>query len=149
MLRDQRKHAPSPDMRRLHLRLHIADNQFRRADIGAQDVPDRVNSPPRVIDLDRLELQPFGIGIDRIDNPAGSRRKRSDIKVMRGCDRPADQHALMEHRHRKGHIRAVACPAVRVIVHDDIAIGQCLTPRVQRGQDVAHIAGDRAGLQRG
>ena len=66
-----------------------------------------------VVDLDRLELQALGIGVDGIDDAAAAGRERADIEMVRGGDRKADELAREEHRHREGDIGAVAGAANR------------------------------------
>ena len=68
---------------------------------------------PCSYDLDRLELQSFGIGVDRIDDAAAARRVRADVEVVRGRDREADQLAAVEHRHAERHVGAVRGAAHR------------------------------------
>ena len=54
------------------LGLHVADDQVGDADVVAQHVPDRLVRRPAIDDLDRLELQPLGVGVDRVDDAAAS-----------------------------------------------------------------------------
>ncbi len=67
---DQLEIAIGPDLCRLDLGLHVADHEMRCAQIGFQDVPDRIDAAALIIDFDRLELQPLGVGVDGIDNAA-------------------------------------------------------------------------------
>ena len=55
------------------LSVHAADDQIGDADVVAHHVPDRIVAPTLVDDLDRLELQSLGIGVDRIDDAAAPR----------------------------------------------------------------------------
>ena len=52
--------------------------------LSRSDLPDRVVAHAAVVDLDRLELQALGIGVDRLDDAARARRQRADIEMMRG-----------------------------------------------------------------
>ena len=53
-----------------------------------------VVAPALIEDLDRLELQAFRIGVDRVDDAAAARRQRADVEMVRGRDREADQLAV-------------------------------------------------------
>ena len=90
MLPDQRDEAVRPDGRGLDLRLHVADHEIGRADVVAQQLPHRVVAPTLIEDLDRLELQAFRVGVDRIDDAAAARRQRADVEMVRGRGREAD-----------------------------------------------------------
>ena len=136
------------DLRRGDLSIHVADNQVRDADVIAHHVPDRIVAPALVDDLDRLELQPFGVGVDRIDDAAASRRMRADVEMVRGGDREADQLAAVKHRHAERHVGAVRGAAVGIVVHDHVAGAEYVAARLEALADAADIAGDRPGLQR-
>ncbi len=73
VLLDQRQVARRADLRRLDLRIHVADHERRGADVVAQHLPDIVVANALRNDLDRLELQTLGIGVHRIDDAAAAR----------------------------------------------------------------------------
>ena len=106
---DQLGHALGADAGGGDLGIHVADHEVRRADVVAHDLPDHVVLHAAVVDLDRLELQALGVGIDRLDDAARARRQRADVEVMRRGGGKADQLALDEDRHDEGDVRAVAC----------------------------------------
>jgi hypothetical protein len=136
------------DLRRGDLSIHVADNQVGDADVVADYVPDRVVGSALIDDLDRLELQPLGVGVDRIDDAAASRRMRADVEVMRRGDREADQVATVKHWHAERHVGAVRGAAIGIVVHDHVAGTEYLAPRLESLADAADIAGDRTRLQR-
>ena len=69
---DQLDHAVGTDAGGGDLGIHVANDEIRHADIVAHDLPDHLVLHATVVDLDRLELQPFGIGVDRLDDAAGA-----------------------------------------------------------------------------
>jgi hypothetical protein len=71
---DQLGHALGADAGGRHLGIHVADHEVGRADVVAHDLPDHVVLHAAVVDLDRLELQALGIGVDRLDDAARARR---------------------------------------------------------------------------
>jgi hypothetical protein len=107
-------------------------------------VPYRVVGPALVDDLDRLELEALRVGIDGIDDAAASRRQRADIQVVGGRHGEADEPLVLEHRHAEGDIRAVRCPAIGIIVHDDVARTNDVAARRKAPQYAPHISRDRA-----
>src|SRR5262249_49397183 len=58
VLAHQRLYTLRPDTRRSDLRLHIANDQVRDANVVAQELPHRLDLVASLIDLDSLELQP-------------------------------------------------------------------------------------------
>jgi hypothetical protein len=90
---DQLGHALGADPRRRDLGIHVADHEVRRADVVAHDLPYHVVSYATVVDLDRLELEPLGIGVDRLDDAARAGRQRADIEMVRRRGGEADQPA--------------------------------------------------------
>ena len=129
------------------LRIHVADHQIRNAYVVADDLPNRFVGLSLVDDFDRLELQPLGIGVDRIDNAAASRRVCADVQMVRGRDREADQIVAIEHRHAERHVGTVRRPAIGIVVHDDVAGAEHVAAGRKPLADAADIAGDRTGLQ--
>ena len=73
VLPDEREESLGADLRGLDLRLHVADDEIGRADIVAQELPDRPVRPPFLDDLDRLELQAFRVGVDSADDAGAAR----------------------------------------------------------------------------
>ena len=71
---DQLGHALGADAGGRHLRIHVADHEVRGADIVAHDLPDHVVFHAAVVDLDGLELQALGVGVDRLDDAARAGR---------------------------------------------------------------------------
>ena len=96
------------DLRRLDLRLHVADDEVGRTDIVAQELPDRPVWPAVLDDLDRLELQAFGIRVDGADDARAAWSRGADVQMMGGRDRKADQLIVKKDRHAKGDVRARA-----------------------------------------
>ena len=105
ILPHQREKPFGADLRGLDLRLHVADDEVGGANIVAQHVPDGVVGPPLLENLDRLELEPFGIGVDGVDDAGAAGRQRADIEMMRGRYGKADQFAVEKDRHAKGDVR--------------------------------------------
>ena len=145
---DKRQEALGADLGRLDLRLHVADDELRRADVVAQDLPDGAVDPALVGDLDRLELQSLGIGVDRIDDAGAARRRRADVEMVRRRHRERHERPVDEDRHGEGDVRPVRGAAIGIVVHDDVAGADGFAARGERPLDAADIAGDRARLQR-
>ncbi len=91
---DQLDQPLGADARGGDLGIHVADHEVRGADIVAHDLPDHVVLHAAVVDLDRLELQALGIGVDRLDDAAGAGRQRADVEMMRGGGGKGDQAAV-------------------------------------------------------
>ena len=144
---DQRQIALRADGRGLNLRLHVANDEIRRADVVAQQMPDRIVAATLVVDLDGLELQAFGVGIDRVDDAAAAGRKRADVEVVRSRRRESDQLIIEEDRNAEGNVRSVGGAAVRIVVHDHVAGPQDLAARFQLLANAADVTGNRARLQ--
>ena len=68
---DQLDHAFCADSRCRDLGIHVAAHEIRGADVVAHDLPDGIVAHAAIADLDRLELQALGIGVDRLDDAAG------------------------------------------------------------------------------
>ena len=103
---------------------------------------------PLVVDLEALELNALGVGVDRIDDASAARCVGADIDVMGGGAGEAHQRALVEHRHAKSDVRHVAGAAVGVVVDVDIARLDGLAAPLQRRANAAHIARQRTRLER-
>ena len=131
------------------LGLHIAHHQIRDADIIAQQLPHRRVAVALLIHLDGLELQTLGIGVKRLDNAGAARGLTADIEVVGRGDGKTDEITPVENRYAKPDIRAVAGPAVRVVMHDDVAGQDRLSPSGECVEHPPHIAGNRAGLEGG
>ena len=131
------------------LSVHAADDQIGDADVVAHHVPDRIVAPTLVDDLDRLELQSLGIGVDRIDDAAAPRSMRANVEMVRRGDREADQIAAVEDRHAERHVGAVRGAAIighRNIQHT-VRYTE-LSPRASRTSGATDAVGTRAeGLQ--
>ncbi len=85
---DQLGHALGADAGGRHLGVHVADHEIGGADIVAHDLPDHVVFDAAVVDLDRLELQALGIGVDRLDDAAGAGRQSADVEMVRVAAKP-------------------------------------------------------------
>ena len=129
------------------LGLHIAYHQVRDADVVTQDMPDRDYLFSAVIDLDGLELQALGIGVDGIHDAATARRQGADIQMMGRGGGKGDQRAIIKHRHDKTHVRHMAGATIGVIMHDHVAGIDALAPGRQNFLHAPDIAGDRSRLQ--
>ena len=68
---------------------------------------------------------------------------------MGSRDREADQLIVKKDRHAKGDVRSVRGAPVRVIVHDDVARGDCLATPFEFFSNPADVSRDRTGLERG
>ena len=136
--------ALGANARGLDLRLHVADHKLRGANVVHQDLPDLIDTSPGVIDFDRLELQAFRIGVDGIDDAAGSRSERPDVEVMGGRHGEADQGVIEKDRHAERHVGPMARPAIGIIVHDHVAWTDRGSAALHRCDDVLHIARDGA-----
>ena len=64
--------------------LHVANDKARNTNIVAQDLPDLFVLAPFFVNLDRLELQALGIGVDGVDNANAARAQRADVEVVCG-----------------------------------------------------------------
>src|SRR4029453_6462662 len=89
--------------------------------VVAHDLPDHVVLDATVVDLDRLELQALGIGVDRLDDAARARRQGADVEMVRGGGGKAYEFAGHEHRYDEGDVGAVARAGIGVVVHDHVA----------------------------
>ena len=145
---DQLDHALGADPRGRDLGVHVADHEVGGADVVAHDLPDHLVLHAAVVDLDRLELQALGIGVDRLDDAARAGRQRADVEMMRRRCGEGDQASADEHRHDEGDVRAVAGAGIGVVVHDDVAGADHVAALLQRLQDAADVARDRPRLQR-
>ena len=130
------------------LGLDVADDHVGAADVLAQDAPHLLVAPPAFVQLDRLELQAFGIGIDGIDDAAAAGGERAQVQVVRGGEREADQLVTDEDRHADPDVGAVRRAVVGVVVHDHIAGQELVADFLHRADDAAHVARDRPELQR-
>ena len=145
---DQTKEGLGADASGRDLRLHVAQHDVGRADIVRQHRPERRVPDALVADLEALELNALGIGVDRIDDAGAARRVGADVHMMGGGRSEADQRALVKHRHAKGDIGHVARAAVGVVVDVDVARLDRLAPPRQRRANAAHIARQRPRLKR-
>ena len=148
VLVDQLDEPAGADLRRRDLRLHVADDEVRRAAVVAEDLPDHVVAAAFLLDLDRVELQPLGIGVGRVDDPAAAGRERAEVEVVRGGRREADEPAGVEDRHDERHVRLVRGAVVGVVVDHDVAGLPLEAELLEAAVDPGDVAGDRAGLQR-
>ena len=144
----QLDHSLRADAGGRHLGIHVADHEVGGADIVAHDLPYGVVPDAAIVDLDRLELQALGIGVDRLDDAAGAGRQRADVEMVRRGRGKGDQAALHEDRHDEGYVGPVARTGIGIVVHDDVARSDDFAARGQDALDAAYVARDRAGLQR-
>ena len=102
---DQREVALGTDAAGGDLRLHVAHHHVGRTDVVAHHVPERLVDGAPVVGLERLELEPLGVGVHGIDDAAAAGAERAYIEMVRGGDGVAHQRALVEDRHDEGHVR--------------------------------------------
>src|SRR5262249_51313142 len=131
VLAHQRLDALRPDTRRGDLRLHIANDQVGDADIVAQKLPYRLDLVAAVVDLDGLELQPFSIGVERVDDATAARTEGADVQMVRCGAGESNELAVVEQRYDEGDIRTVARTRVGIVVHNDVARCERLTARFE------------------
>src|SRR4029079_7994963 len=82
-----------------HLRLHVADDQMRGAAVVAQELPHDIVLPTRLLDLDRVELQPLCQRVRCVADAATTGSQRAEVEVMRRRRREADELLFVEHGH--------------------------------------------------
>ena len=70
---DQLDEASGADLAGDDLRLHVADDELRRAAVVAEDLPDELVLAALLLDLDRVELEALRVGVGRVDDPAAAR----------------------------------------------------------------------------
>src|SRR5262249_7324226 len=101
--RDQLSVTPRPELTRGDLRPQIAEACIRIADVVANDLPERLVAPARLIDLERAHLQPFGVdvvGIGRTETLV----RTTDIDPMGAVGGEPDQFAGMKARGIDDHV---------------------------------------------
>ena len=142
-----RRPAPGSARRRAgrrDLRLHVADHQLRGADVVAQDLPHRLVPPPGLVDLDGLELQPFRVGVDRVDDAAAPRVSAPMSRWWAVVTEKPISSPPREHRHAEADVGPVRGAVVGRVVHDHVAGLERLAALAHAPQDAAQVAGDRA-----
>jgi hypothetical protein len=130
------------------LGLHVADDEVGDADIAAQDLPDRFHLAAVLVDAHRLELEPFCVGVDRVDDAAASRRQRADVEMVRRRHRKAGELLVVKDRNDETDVGAVRGAAIGVVVHEHVAGFHPVAALFQFAQNAGDVAGDRAGLER-
>ena len=138
----------SADAARGKLRLHVTDDELSGTDVVAQDPPDPVVPPALLLDLDRVELQPLGVRIRRVDDPTRARSQRAEVEVVRRRRRERDELAAVEDRHDEGDVWPVRRTVVGVVVDHDVARPPLLAELGEAPVDSTHVAGDGARLKR-
>ena len=145
---DELQEPLGADPRGGDLGLHVAHHERRGAHVVAQDPPHPLVAAPVLLDLDRVELQPLGVGVAGIDDAARAGRERAEVQVVGGCGRESDQLALVEHRDGERDVGAVGGAVVAVVVHHHVPGPPLLADLGEATVDAADVAGDRTGLQR-
>ena len=145
---DQAEKGLGTDSGRRDLRRHVAKHQVGCADIVGQHRPQRRVLDPLVVDLEALELNALGIGVDGVDDAGAARRVGADIDVMGGGRGEADERAFVEHRHAERDIGHVARAAIGVVVDVDVTGLDRLAAPLECRANAAHVARQRARLER-
>jgi hypothetical protein len=145
---DQVEQPPRADVAGGDLRVHVADDEIRDADVVGDHPPQRLVALALVVDLERAESQPLGIRVRADHDADAARLARADVEVVRRRHREANQRAVVEDRHAETDVGAVRGAVVRVVVDDHVARLEGVAARLERADDAAHVAGDRPGLQR-
>ena len=107
------------------------------------------NLAPRLVHLDRFELEPLRVGIDRVDDAAAPGGERTDVEVVGGRHRKADEPLAVERGHDERDVRTVARARVGVVVHDDVAGADRVAALGELAQHPLHVPRNGAGLERG
>ena len=131
------------------LGLHVPDHQVGGPDVVAQELPYRLDLAAGLVHLNRLELKPLGVGVDRVDDAAASGGERADVEVVGGGHREAGEPLPVERGHDEGDVGAVARAGVGVVVHDHVAGADLVSALRRLAQHSLHVAGNGAGLEGG
>ena len=145
---DELEEAIGADPARGNLRLHVADDELGSTDVVPQQAPDPLVTPALLLDLDRVELQAFGVRVGRVDDAAGAGRERAEIEVVRGRGRERHQLAAVEDGYDERHVGPVRRAVVRMVVDDHVAGAPLLAELGEAAVDAPYVARYRARLER-
>lgn len=97
MLVDQLQEGIGADPARGDLRLHVADDEIRRANVVAHHCPEGVVALAALHHLEASELESLRVGIDRVDDAGASWGVGADVDVVSGAHAEADERLAEEH----------------------------------------------------
>ena len=112
-------HALLADVQRADHRLHVAVGHSRSADVGQDDVPDRLDVLASLDDLERRDADALLEDLGGVAGEAAG-NLAADLRHVADARGEADQLVFVEDGLDDAVLREVAAAAERVVVEDDV-----------------------------